>query len=292
MARNRIIKPKFWDDTKIGKISRDARLLYIGMWNFSDDLGVVVGNPIWLKTRIFPYDQMQIQQFEKLITELAITGFIYLFSYMDEEFIYLPTFARHQTINRPNLDDVNVPKAVLERMKPTFTEQSLNNHGTITEQSVTKGEREIEREIYITPNGVLEETSSSPTLPACESKVDYERILHMYHTICTNFPKVIRLTASRKNKMRLRLEEMGGDYATLEVVFLKMQSSKFMQGDNNHGWKADFDWVFANDKNWAKILEGKYDNVSKPVQQGKKSELEKNIEFQQRLGVTQESIIF
>jgi len=60
-----VIKPKFWDDAKIGRLTRDARLLYIGLWNFSDDIGVVIGNSIWLKSKIFPYDQIQIQQFEK-----------------------------------------------------------------------------------------------------------------------------------------------------------------------------------------------------------------------------------
>ncbi len=52
MARIRTIKPKFWDDTKLSKISRDARLTYIGMWNFSDDLGVTIKNTIWLKSKI------------------------------------------------------------------------------------------------------------------------------------------------------------------------------------------------------------------------------------------------
>lgn len=145
MARMRMIKPKFWEDTKIGKLSRDARLLYIALWNFSDDLGVVIGNSVWLKTRIFPYDQMQIQQFEKLITDLAINGFIYLFSYQGEEFIYLPNFARHQTINRPNLEDVNIPKTILDNLKRTITEQSLMNHGIITDESVTK--EEVEKEV-------------------------------------------------------------------------------------------------------------------------------------------------
>ena len=42
MARIRTIKPQFWDDLKIGRLSRDARLLYIGLWNFADDLGVVI----------------------------------------------------------------------------------------------------------------------------------------------------------------------------------------------------------------------------------------------------------
>ena len=62
MARIRSIKPKFWDDIKIGRLSRDARLLYIGLWSFSDDIGVVIGDSIWLKSKVFPYDQIQVQQ--------------------------------------------------------------------------------------------------------------------------------------------------------------------------------------------------------------------------------------
>lgn len=167
MARMRMIKPKFWEDTKIGKLSRDARLLYIALWNFSDDLGVVIGNSVWLKTRIFPYDQMQIQQFEKLISDLAINGFIYLFSYQGEEFIYLPNFARHQTINRPNLEDVNIPKAVLEDLKATFTEQSLMNHGIITDESVTKEEVEKEKENKL-------------SLSECVCDEEFERFWNLY----------------------------------------------------------------------------------------------------------------
>ena len=96
MARIRTIKPKFWDDIKIGRISRDARLLYIGMWTFCDDLGVIIAEPIWLKSKIFPYDQIQIQQFEKICSELLRNGFISLFSYNDEKFYYLPKFSRHK----------------------------------------------------------------------------------------------------------------------------------------------------------------------------------------------------
>ena len=51
MARIRTIKPQFWDDLKIGRLSRDARLLYIGLWNFADDLGVVIADPVWLKSK-------------------------------------------------------------------------------------------------------------------------------------------------------------------------------------------------------------------------------------------------
>ena len=136
MARIRTIKPKFWDDTKIGKLSRDARLLYIGLWTFSDDIGVVVGDSIWLKSKVFPYDHIQIQQFDKWIMELVRNGFICLLSYKDERFIYLPNFTRHQVINRPNVSELNIPKELIDNNKDKITEQSLNHHGEIIELSL------------------------------------------------------------------------------------------------------------------------------------------------------------
>lgn len=136
MARIRTIKPKFWDDSKIGKLSRDARLLYIGLWTFSDDIGVVLGDSVWLKSKVFPYDQIQIQQFEKWIMELVRNGFICLLSYKGERFIYLPNFTRHQVINRPNVAELNIPKDLIDSNKEKITEQSLNNHGEIIELSL------------------------------------------------------------------------------------------------------------------------------------------------------------
>lgn len=40
MARIRTIKPEFWTAEQVMELSRDARLLFIGMWNFCDDAGV------------------------------------------------------------------------------------------------------------------------------------------------------------------------------------------------------------------------------------------------------------
>ena len=59
--------------------------------------------------------------------------------------------------------------------------------------------------------------------------------------------------------MRIRFTEMK-DIETVKLIFEKMEASKYMQGDNKRGWKATFDWVFENSKNWVKIFEGNYDN--------------------------------
>lgn len=294
MARIRSIKPQFWDDTKVGKLSRDARLLYIGLWNFCDDLGVVINNTIWLRSKVFPYDQIQLPQMEKWLEELVRLGFICLFSHKGEEFIYLPNFTRHQKINKPNYVDVCVPKLLLNKIVEQLLCDSLNNHGTITESSVPIEEEGEDIEYISTSSNEedREEASSSPS--GCTDqgeKVDFKRVVSLYHSICVDYSKLETLSATRKNKIKLRFKEMGCDYNKLETLFRKMQDSKFMKGDNSRNWKAGFDWLFQNDKNWPKVLEGKYDN-SAPRVGGQRSEFEKNMELQQRMGVTQNSMAF
>lgn len=224
MARMRMIKPKFWEDTKIGKLTWGARLLYIGLWNFSDDLGVVIGNPIWLKTRIFPYDQIQVQQFEKLLSELAINGFICQFSYMDEDFIYLPNFARHQTINRPNLEDVNIPKAVLDCLKPTFTEQSLMNHGTITDESVTK--EEVEKEV-----------KDKHSLRVREGDEEFERFWDIYSK------KVGKKDKVKAKFLKLSKADRAKIFETLPAYVASTPDSRYRKNPetylNNESWNDE-----------------------------------------------------
>ena len=85
----------------------------------------------------------------------------------------------------------------------------------------------------------------------------------MWNTTCAGYPKIYNMSESRKNKMRVRIEEMGGEEKALplmKALFEKMQANNFLKGDNKRGWKASFDWLFENDKNWVKVHEGNYDN--------------------------------
>lgn len=117
-------------------------------------------------------------------------------------------------------------------------------------------EREKERGTKVPPK--KEERVDEP--PDVKNDIDFTTIVNLYHTICKSYPRVTKLTEKRKTKMRVRLKEMKADTELLTEIFRRMEESKFMQGDNRRGWKADFDWVFENESNWVKILEGKYDN--------------------------------
>ena len=102
MARTRTIKPEFWSDEKLSKISLQARLLYIGMWTSCDDAGRTKGHPLWLKSQIFPYDEISPHQFTKWINELIGIDCIRGFKAKGENYYWIRTFSNHQTINKPS----------------------------------------------------------------------------------------------------------------------------------------------------------------------------------------------
>lgn len=58
MARIRSIKPEFWSSEQVMECSVTARLMFIGMWNFADDLGRIPLSVKSIKAKVFPSDEM------------------------------------------------------------------------------------------------------------------------------------------------------------------------------------------------------------------------------------------
>ncbi len=56
MPRIRQIKPEFYLDDELARCSRDARLLFPGLWMLADRAGRLENRPAKIKAQIFPYD--------------------------------------------------------------------------------------------------------------------------------------------------------------------------------------------------------------------------------------------
>lgn len=106
MARIRTIKPEFWTDGDMLKISRDARLFYIGLWNFVDDNGVIEYDIISLKARIFPMDKVDIS---KLLAELNKINKIVVYELENKKYILTKNLVNHQVIDRPRKSNLPLP---------------------------------------------------------------------------------------------------------------------------------------------------------------------------------------
>ena len=103
MPRTRTIKPEFWSDEKLARLSRDCRLTYIGLWNLSDDYGVVKGHPSWLKAQLYPYDEdLKLLTFSKWLDEIEAACMIVGFTSNDESYYYIKHFSEHQKVDHPS----------------------------------------------------------------------------------------------------------------------------------------------------------------------------------------------
>jgi len=52
-----MVDPFFWNDRKVGKLSRDERSLIVGCVGHADDEGRLEADPAYLKAMIFKYDE-------------------------------------------------------------------------------------------------------------------------------------------------------------------------------------------------------------------------------------------
>jgi hypothetical protein len=108
-------------------------------------------------------------------------------------------------------------------------------------------------------NNILNIKSNSDSKP---DKIDWELIKDKWNEIseiAKPIPSINMITDSRKTKVKLRLKAGFDLIEKFDAVYDKIDISDFLKGEKK-GWKVTFDWLFANDVNWAKVLEGNYDN--------------------------------
>ena len=133
MARIRTVKPEFWSDEKLAECSRDARLLFIGTWNFADDEGRMEYSPKRLKMQIFPGDTIDVAP---LVTELAKAGLVILYRVADRDYLQIPRFRKHQRIDHPQPSTAPAPSQEHSAtVRGTFPESSANALRTFSESS-------------------------------------------------------------------------------------------------------------------------------------------------------------
>ena len=99
--------------------------------------------------------------------------------------------------------------------------------------------------------------TNTNTITNTDNVIDYQGIVDMFNNTCISLAKVSKLTDERKKKIKTRLSNF--DINDLQKAFIKIEESDFLLGKNTK-WKANFDWIFKNDENITKILEGVYDN--------------------------------
>lgn len=101
MARIRTIKPEFPQSESMGRISRDARLLFIMLFTVVDDSGITRGNSRMLASLLFPYDEDVFTLIDGWFYELESEGCIVRYIADGLTYLQICNWLNHQKIDKP-----------------------------------------------------------------------------------------------------------------------------------------------------------------------------------------------
>ncbi len=98
MSRARIIKPDFFQSRSLARVSRDARLTFIGLWTEADAEGRGIAHPAILRGRIWPLDvDITDAVVVSHLYELASTGHITVYESDGDAFFAVVSWHKHQS---------------------------------------------------------------------------------------------------------------------------------------------------------------------------------------------------
>lgn len=101
----------------------------------------------------------------------------------------------------------------------------------------------------------------APDPPESETKTDFKSLMAFVNAEFakgkSTMPRLRTIDGTRRTHTLARIREYGED--ALREVVRKAAASDFLNGNNNRGWTATFDWLILPN-NFIKVLEGNYDN--------------------------------
>ena len=132
MSRIRSIKPEFWTSEQVVECSTNARLLFIGLWNFCDDFGRHTFSPKQIKALVFPADDFTVLQIAGFLGELEKNDLIRRYEVESKQYLYV-TGWKHQRIDKAQ--PAKFPEPSENDQRPLATDRSQKGREGNTDTS-------------------------------------------------------------------------------------------------------------------------------------------------------------
>lgn len=207
MPRIRSVKPEFFSDRKLARLlSRDARLLYIAMWNQADEHGRLQGDPRFIKGACVPYDDdIDLDRIEELLTEIEGARRARRYEQDGDPYIFLPKLASHQ-----RLEPDKVPSRLPAPPPESDSYPTPNADADLSERCADESARDDNEKSLSYVAGSREQGASSrgaPSVPDDATPEDPTTRLLTEHAAAYNQPPPpSALIAVKREVMRLVAE--------------------------------------------------------------------------------------
>ena len=265
MARIRTIKPSFWTHEDLSELPEATHMLAAQLLNYADDDGYFNANPKLIIAEVSPLREPSVSVQDSLSALWKIGYLQFGFSPEGKRYGRVVNFLEHQRINRPT-------KSKIKDLEICF-EGYPSAHTQLTEPSLPEGNKEGNKEQE--GNGIGGALSARVSEEGdSDISLDFDRTpagltMQAWNAMAEpcGLAKVQKLTAGRRAKAEARFKDAGG-MDGINFALEKLQGSPFLLGENERGWKADFDFLLQ-EKSFTKLMEGAYDRATGGTNGGK-----------------------
>ncbi len=107
--RRRMLNPDFFTDPDIVSLDPFGRLFYQGLWCVADDSGCFELNALYLKMKIFPGDNISLDDIQGYIDTLIKQKKLIAYHVDGKDYAWLKNFFKHQKLDKPSSPTVPLP---------------------------------------------------------------------------------------------------------------------------------------------------------------------------------------
>lgn len=170
-----------------------------------------------------------------------------------------PTKMLHERLNKEREKQL----AWREKSSKGGKKSAKNKHKSKQKQKDTVSQPPLQPPLQANGNtSVFSLQSSDCNLQSFKKeKIDYPFFKNYWNEKLT--PQILELNDERKAKIKTRCSKDTKFKERFMQAIDIIPKTPFLQGENNRGWKPDFDWLIINDTNYLKVIEGKYKPESK-----------------------------
>jgi len=133
-----------------------------------------------------------------------------------------------------------------------------SNAPVTDDRYIAEAEAEAEAKIKKERESLSSESDSNSDSLAASRNGKLSTLSLEWNRLCNKLPAVRDMSVKRRKKEAARLKEH--PLAWWKEIFEAINSSKFLTGGSERGWRADYDWIISDGTNALKVLEGKYSN--------------------------------
>jgi len=172
MPRRRMIDPDIWHDPWFGHLEPLEQVFWIGIVSNADDYGRILADPIYLRSRIFVYRDITIEEVNRIVQKFQDTNSNFImYNQNGTQCIYLKRWSDYQNIAHPTPSKLPPPEHITNDSRNI--QESITNGSSQLVSIVNKDidSKESPHESITNESGINQEKDNGEVFSLYESNV-------------------------------------------------------------------------------------------------------------------------